>query len=194
MTRTSSFNAPPQAPASPRESSFPREPSFPRKRESRGFTLLELLIVLSIIAIATGLIVPNLAITDNAAFNAEVRRAASALTYARRMAIVKGAPQSATLYALDPRAPDYDARFAEATLKDGNARWASDDIVLEYQSELAPLAEKLGQITLTFFPQGGSTGGLLAFERDERRALIRVNAITGRMDLAYTGEERDDER
>jgi general secretion pathway protein H len=163
-------------------------------RESRGFTLLELLIVLSIIAIAAGLIVPNLAITDNAAFNADVRRAASALTYARRMAIVQGAPQSATLYALDSRSPDYDEKLAEASVKDGTARWAADDIVLEYQSELAPRPETLDKITVTFFPQGGSTGGLLAFKRDERSALIRVNAITGRIDMAYNGEDLDDER
>ena len=64
------------------------------RQRHAGFTLLELLVVLSIIAIATGLIVPNVAITDNGAFNAEIRRAASALTYARRMAIVKGAPQT----------------------------------------------------------------------------------------------------
>lgn len=159
-----------------------------------GFTLLELLIVLSIIAIATGLIVPNLAITDNAAFNAEVRRAAGALNYARRMAIVKGAPQSATLYALDPDAPDYDAVLAEVAVGDGSARWAAEDIVLEYRSELAPFAEALDRITVTFFPQGGSTGGLLTFRRDERTAFIRVNAITGRIDTAYNGEELDDER
>lgn len=168
--------------------------SILRLPASAGFTLLELLIVLSIIAIATGLIVPNLAITDNAAFNADVRRAASALTYARRMAIVKGAPQSATLYALDPDAPDYDDVLAEANANDGNARWASDDIALEYQSELAPFAEALDKITVTFFPQGGSTGGLLAFKRDDRSALIRVNAITGRIDTAYNGEELDDAR
>lgn len=159
-----------------------------------GFTLLELLIVLSIIAIATGLIVPNLAITDNAAFNAEVRRAAGALTYARRMAIVKGAPQSATLYALDPDAPDYDDVLAEATASDGSARWAADGMTLEYQSELAPFAESIDKLTVTFFPQGGSTGGLLTFRRDDRTAFIRVNPITGRIDTAYNGEELDDER
>lgn len=169
-------------------------PSQSRSTAAKGFTLLELLIVLSIIAIATGLIVPNLAITDNAAFNADVRRAAGALTYARRMAIVKGAPQSAALYALDPDAPDYDDLLAEANANDGSARWASDDIELEYQSELAPFAETLDKIIVTFFPQGGSTGGLLTFKRDDRSALIRVNAITGRIDTAYNGEELDDAR
>ena len=90
-----------------------------------GFTLLELLVVLSIIAVATGLIVPNLSITDNGAFNAEVRRATSTLTYARRMAIVKGSPQTATLFALDPEASDYEERLEEVNALADEARSGS---------------------------------------------------------------------
>jgi len=158
-----------------------------------GFTLLELLVVLSIIAIATGLIVPNLAITDNAAFNAEVRRAASVLTYARRMAIVRGAPQTATFYALDPEASDYEERLEEANLDDGSARWAATSIELHFQSEREPDPEQVDELSVTFFPQGGSTGGLVNFVQDERNAFIRVDPITGRIDTAYNGEELDEE-
>lgn len=162
-------------------------------QRSAGFTLLELLVVLSIIAIATGLIAPNIAITDNAAFNAEVRRAASVLTYARRMAIVKGAPQSATLFALDPEESAYEELLEEAEAAEGSARWLSENVQLSYQDDLALDPERVDRLTVTFFPQGGSTGGLLAFSRDERLALIRVDAITGRIDTAYNGEELDEE-
>jgi general secretion pathway protein H len=158
-----------------------------------GFTLLELLVVLSIIAIATGLIVPNVAITDNGAFNAEIRRAASALTYARRMAIVKGAPQTTTLFALDPDASDYDEQLEELDAVPGEARWTSEDLELSFQGELDAEPEAMDKLTVTFFPQGGSTGGLLGFSRDERTALIRVSAITGRIDTAYNGEELDED-
>jgi general secretion pathway protein H len=159
---------------------------------ARGFTLLELLVVLSIIAIATGLIAPNLRITDNAAFNAEVRHAASALTYARRMAIVKGAPQTTTLFALDPRASDYDDLLAEAEAVDEAARWTAEGLELSYEDELGGRPEQVDQFTVTFFPQGGSTGGLLRFTRDERSAQIRVDPITGHIDTAYNGEELDE--
>lgn len=157
-----------------------------------GFTLLELLVVLSILVIASGLIMPNLSITDNAAFNADVRHAASALTYARRMAIVKGAPQTATLYALDPDDPDYEALLEEAETGDGAIRWTSESLQLSYQGDLEPDPEPIDKLVVTFFPQGGSTGGLLAFSRGDRAALIRVNAITGRIDTAYNGEELDE--
>lgn len=167
--------------------------SCSKRQYGSGFTLLELLIVLSIIAIATGLIAPNLALTDNSAFNAEVRRAASALTYARRMAIVRGAPQTTSFYALDPDASDYEERLAEASALKDEARWMSEDLALSFQGELEIDPESVDTLTVTFFPQGGSTGGLLGFSRDEREALIRVNAITGRIDVAYNGEELDDE-
>jgi general secretion pathway protein H len=164
-----------------------------KARAGAGFTLLELLIVLSIIAIATGLIVPNLAITDNAAFNAEVRRAAGTLTYARRMAIVEGAPHTATLFALDPEASDYEERVAEVESADRSARWASEDLQLSYQSELDLDPEPVDKLVVTFFPQGGSTGGLLSFSVDERAALIRIDPITGRITTAYNGEELDED-
>ena len=162
-------------------------------RASPGFTLLELLVVLSIIVIASGLIIPNLSITDNAAFNAEVRRAASALTYARRMAIVKGAPQSTTLFALNPDASVYEELLEEAEAIERNARWASEQLALSYQGDLDPEPEPVDKLVVTFFPQGGSTGGLIAFNSGDRDAMIRVNAITGRIDTAYNGQELDDE-
>ncbi len=160
---------------------------------NKGFTLLELLVVLSIIAIATGLIVPNLGITENAAFNAEVRRAASILTHARRMAIVKGAPQTAVLYTLDPRAADYEARLEEANAVAEEARWTSEDLSLSFQGELESDPQPVDKLSVTFFPQGGSTGGLIGFSSDRRAAMIRVNAITGRIETAYNGEEFDDD-
>jgi general secretion pathway protein H len=160
---------------------------------SSGFTLLELLVVLSIIAIGTGLIIPNLAITDNAAFNAEVRRAAATLTYAQRTAIVKGAAQTATLFALDPRDSDYDELREAVDAAEGTPHWAAENLELRYQNELEQRPERVEKLEVTFFPQGGSTGGLLSFARNQREAMIRVDAITGHISTAYNGEELDEE-
>lgn len=153
-----------------------------------GFTLLELLVVLSLIAIATGLIAPNLALTDNSAFRAEVRRAAATLTFARRMAIVEGAPKTATLFVLDPQASDYEEQLEAVKTSDKDAHWVSEDLALNYQDELGQQPEAINTLAVTFFPQGGSTGGLLGFSRDERSALIRVDPITGRITTAYNTE------
>ena len=169
----------------------PTSSNKPAPAACTGFTLLELLVVLSIIAIATGLIAPNLALTDNSAFRAEVRRAAAALTFARRMAIVEGAPKPATLFTLDPRASDYEDQLEAVETGDNDAHWVSEDLTLSYQDELGQAPEAMSELAVTFFPQGGSTGGRLGFSRDERSALIRVDPITGRITTAYNGEEPD---
>ncbi|MEX2367075.1 MAG: type II secretion system protein, partial [Pseudohongiellaceae bacterium] len=72
------------------------------RSRAAGFTLLELVIVMSIIAIALTLVAPNLASTDSRVFMAQVRQASSALNYARRIAIVKSTPSVARFRMLDP--------------------------------------------------------------------------------------------
>jgi general secretion pathway protein H len=164
-------------------------PTFKNSAVS-GFTLLELLIVLSLIAIATGLLLPNLALTDSAAFTAEVRRAGAVLTHARRVAIVKGTPVTASFVTLEPDAADYaDQRVL---VENREQQWSSDTIALNFQDEFDVRAERRAAIAVTFYPQGGSTGGVLGFAQDSRSARIRVDAVTGRIVTAFDGEEFDD--
>jgi general secretion pathway protein H len=156
----------------------------------RGFTLLELLIVMSLIVLAVGLIVPNLSVTENSAFNAEVRNAVTALSYARRIAIVQATPAVAEFRSL---ATAINAEpLPEAQAGERHSLWSSDRISLGFQDEFAQEPESTNQVELAFFPQGGSTGGILHFTQNQRSALIRVDSITGRIAVAYQGEELDD--
>ena len=61
---------------------------------NRGFTLLEVLLVLSIIGLAGVLLVPRLGSLDSRGFAVEVRQAANLLNHARRNAVVTGNPAS----------------------------------------------------------------------------------------------------
>lgn len=156
-----------------------------------GFTLLEMLVVLAIIAIATGLLMPNLAITDNAAFNAEIRKAVATLNYAKRMAIVQAMPAIAEF-----RSEDSEPAAVTEPAEDQNDRnsfWFSEQINLGFQTEFERVPQATPTISLTFFPQGGSTGGTLFFTQNQRQAMIRVDPITGRIETAYSGEELADE-
>jgi len=155
-----------------------------------GFTLLEMLVVLAIIAIATGLLMPNLAITDNAAFNAEIRKAVATLNYAKRMAIVQAMPAVAEF-----RSEDSATEAGTETADDQNDRnsfWFSEQLSLSFQTEFERVPQSTPTISLTFFPQGGSTGGTLFFTQNQRQAMIRVDPITGRIETAYNGEELAD--
>ena len=126
----------------------------PTSAGERGFTLLELMVVLAIILIATALVVPNLGVLDSKGFDADVRAAVAVLNYTRRLAIVEGAPQSAHLLSLDPE----DKKFAEKEQKAVAARnasyWVSQRVALLFRSELNQPQEKREDVEVTFFPQG----------------------------------------
>jgi len=159
--------------------------------EQRGFTLLELLVVLSIIVLGVGLIAPNIGLTDNSAFSADVRKAAATLSYARRLAIVKASPVTAELHsgAVDAATADGLTADDEQQLR----HWRSELVQLRYRDDLQPEPMAVDDIAITFFPQGGSTGGALYFSRNQRSAVIRVSAVTGRIRVSWDGEESDDE-
>jgi general secretion pathway protein H len=155
-----------------------------------GFTLLELLIVLGIIALGVGLLMPNVTLTDNSAFRAEVRKAAATLSYARRLAIVQAVPVTAQL-STGPLEPRAQSLSEEQSLSDEQRqrRWHSQLLQLRYQDELQGTAQLVDELALTFFPQGGSTGGTLHFSRAQRHAVINVSAITGRISVAWDGAQ-----
>ncbi len=160
--------------------------------EQRGFTLLELLVVLSIIVLGIGLIAPNVGLTDNSAFTADVRKAAATLSYARRLAMVQATPVTAQLHS---GAEDAAAAESSATLsvEQQQRHWRSELVQLSYQDDIQPNPERVDDIAITFFPQGGSTGGTVYFSRNQRSAVIRVSSVTGRIRVAWDGEESDDE-
>lgn len=158
----------------------------------RGFTLLELLVVMTLIVIVGALILPNLATTDNSIFNAQLRRAVAALSYARRVAIVESSPQIASFHVLDPDSADYNSRLQELAENGSTANWTGAGMGLRFQYEAGERDEAVDSIDITFFPQGGSTGGVLTLSLGERSARIRVDPITGRIATALGGEDFDD--
>jgi general secretion pathway protein H len=162
-------------------------------RRAAGFTLLELLVVLALILIGTGLIIPNLSTTATSSFNADVRQAVAILKYARRVAIVEGSPRIARFIALDARSADFAERQRELQAQRNPADWISDSITLQFRSDLNQRAEDRDDIEVVFFPQGGSTGGVLGFDSADFHADVRVDSLTGRISVAYSGEQIDEE-
>ena len=156
--------------------------------QQRGFTLLELMVVLTLALIVAGLVVPKLDVIETRSFDAEVRKAAAILDYARRLAIVEGQPQTARFIALDATAGDFTDKREQLLSTRKNIDWFSDKLTLKFRQELNRKAEQRETTRVTFFPQGGSTGGVLDFEERDFRASIRIDAMTGRITTALRGE------
>jgi general secretion pathway protein H len=162
--------------------------------DASGFTLLEMMVVLAIVLIATGLIIPNLGSFDNKTLDAEVHQAVAVLKYTRRVAIVQGREQTAHFTVLDPQQKDYPVKREQLMAARKSNDWISDSLTLEFQSELNQPAEQRDTAEVVFFPQGGSTGGVLSFARDKYSSQIRVDAITGRISAAYRGEKLNEDK
>ena len=164
-----------------------------RAERQHGFTLLELLVVLSIVVLATAIIIPNISATDNNMLIAQVRQTASAFNYARRLAIVEGAPQVATLMQMDPEDPDYPDIKGEILQRTTVPLMESFDVEISFQEDINSEPEVLEIIDIVFYPQGGSTGGILNFTYGDLTSSIRVDPITGKINIYNSGEEPEDD-
>ena len=149
----------------------------------RGFTLLEILLVFTIIAMASILVVPNVGNMDTRTFSVQLRQVNSILHYARRNAVITGLPSTARLYAAsrDPR-DEIAADLAQEVI------WESEGIALQFEDSTERVTDVEDFVEFTFYPEGGSTGGSLILAQDERETRIVVDPFTGRI----SSEESDE--
>ena len=155
------------------------------RRQSGGFTLLELMIVLAILAMGSMLVIPGLTGMDSRTFNAQVREAGSLLNYARRTAVVTGRPVVASFESQseESEAEEAEIRTSEAARSTlgPDAPWSSRGVEIVYRDSTRQLVEVEDTIDITFFPEGGSTGGELILTLDDREAVIVIDPFSGRV-------------
>jgi len=118
-----------------------------------GFSLLELLLVMAIIAMAVGVVIPRIGSSEVTFLKAQVREAVAKLRYTRRTALVEGKQKVAT--------------FKQNKKKEGEEGKEG----------------KEGEVyQVTFYPEGGSSGGEIILTHLEYKAKITVNPITGKIE------------
>ena len=143
-----------------------------------GFTLLEILLVVAILGMASILVVPNLTGLESRTFNAQVRQATSLLNYARRIAVVSGQPSTASFHVSE-------GSTAEERVATGSptsvGRWDSNGTTLSFRDSTEREAEVDEMIEITFYPEGGSTGGTLLLSQAGQLANIIIDPFTGRV-------------
>ena len=152
---------------------------------SKGFTLLELLLVLAIMAMASILVVPNIGNIESRTFSAQIRQATSLLNYARRIAVVRGHPSTASFYVgVEVRGDEQMTRSA----RDSVGRWDSFGTAVRYRDSTDREIDIDDIIEITFYPEGGSTGGTLLLSQGDRLVSIIVDPFTGRIATEYEEE------
>ena len=141
---------------------------------SRGFTLLELMVVLVIGALAYTLV---LGVPFRGPSTADLKAAARTLASGLRLAqtTAMSTRRDATLM-LDLETREFVVSGIEG------ARSLPPDIELKlFTAQSEALTEKKGAIR--FYPDGSSTGGRITVASGERKYLVDVDWITGRVSI-----------
>lgn len=140
-------------------------------RNYAGFTLIETLVVLTILALMMAIVVPaiNRGMTVTAYDIA--RDVQIGLRKARSDAVTQ---QKSQAFVLDTQHREFQIRGRKATrLPDG----------IELTAKVAQREAIEGKAVVRFYPDGSSTGGRIAVRQDDEQLLINIDWLTGRVSL-----------
>jgi prepilin-type N-terminal cleavage/methylation domain-containing protein len=138
---------------------------------SRGFTLLELVITLSIVALAVGLAVPTIGrSTDAIRARADVAGFAAMMRHARERAIVTRKSQAVVV---DPAARRVSVMAGGPEGEVRESRTLPERLSIQ--------AEPPPALVVRFEPQGGGSGGDFRLTSGNVVYRVTVDALTGRV-------------
>lgn len=166
-------------------------------RYGNGFTLLELIVVMAILAMAMALVIPHISSGEMTFLKAQVREVVAVLKYARRSAIVEGKQKSATFYE-SRKGTDEKSTSHEKSTSQKSGQWISRGATLEWGSQTRKESDEEGEASetanykITFYPQGGSSGGELILTYLKLKAKISVNPITGQVESEILYDKKED--
>ena len=143
-------------------------------RMQRGFTLLEIVIVLVIAAMAIALV---LSFSGKGASAADLKASARALAAGLRTAqsTAMATRRDALLTV------DVDAKLFSFSGEDKPRQLPGGVDLKLYTSQAEVESEKKGSIR--FYPDGSSTGGRITVSSGERKYLVDVDWLTGRVSI-----------
>ena len=136
---------------------------------SRGFTLLETLVVLVILAMALAVVVPAVSRGLGASLNDVARDMHTALRKARSEAV---SLQHSTLFVLD---------LDGYTFRAGDSRVR--DIPRDFELHVRTASREVhsNQAGIRFYPDGSSSGGRVGISAGDAYIWLEVNWLTGRV-------------
>lgn len=168
--------------------SFPNAGALHNKSVQRfpaaGFTLLELIIVLAILAMGSVLLIPSIGNMSSRTFTAQVREVGALLNYARRTAVVTG-QASRVQFSPDPADDDAEQTITARSELGRSQSWRARGIELAYEDSTQRRSVVEEGVTITFFPEGGSTGGALILTLDRREAVVSIDPFSGKVRTEY---------
>jgi type II secretion system protein H len=138
---------------------------------ARGYTLLELIVTLAVVALVVGLVIPSIGrSTEAIRVRAEVAGFSALLRHARERAIVSQRPQAVVI---EPAAHRISVHVGGPDGEVRETRAFADRVTVEASPPPA--------LTVQFEPQGGSNGGDFRLTAGTVTYRVTVDPITGRV-------------
>jgi general secretion pathway protein H len=151
--------------------------AYMRRCQVRGFTLVELMVVMVIIALVMGMVATSMSRSiSSAEARASTRKMVASLRYTRARAIIDKQEQ---IFAVDTDNRSYKAPGREQVKLPEDV----DVTITTARSEVTSEAVS----GIRFFPDGGSTGGHIELTVNEREYRINVAWLTGETSIERTG-------
>ena len=163
--------------------------SFFIRLDCSGFTLLELTLVMFFIALIAGLTTPFVMSTlDRMELQTSARKVASTLRYARSEAIAVKKP---VIFAGNLTQNKFWVTHAHENETPRIVSLTDPIRLARFMSEGENEIFNEGEFTVTFFPQGNSSGGLISMDIKESRKsenyyVISIDPITGKTKIKET--------
>lgn len=146
--------------------------------------------MLAIIAMASVFVVPNLGGFEARTFNTQIRQANSLLNYARRTAVVSGQASTVSFNVLPAEERErLQLEEGYTSLSNIVAQWNGAGVSLRFRDSTDREVEITEATEVTFYPEGGSTGGVLLFAQAEQMGVIDIDPFTGRITTRNSEEE-----
>jgi general secretion pathway protein H len=149
-----------------------------------GFTLLELIIVMAIMGMIASLVIPHIGSGQLTLLQAQMREAVAVLNYARRSAIVEGKQKVASFYEGKENTVD------KSPQKMTPGQWVSRGTTLQWGEKPGKDQPQDKVYQITFYPEGGSSGGEIILGYLDHKAVIRVNPLTGKVEAEIVDEKK----
>jgi len=143
--------------------------------KAAGFTLLEILLVLTIIGMASIFVIPNVGNLESRTFSTQVRQAVSLLNYARRTAVVQGTPASVEFYGQAMA----ESETSQSPISVGFWEFTYGSIKFIDSTDIESEVDDKKEIV--FYPEGGSTGGTFVLSFQDRETKIEIDSFSGRV-------------
>lgn len=145
---------------------------------------MELLIVLAIIALASAVLIPRIGHNDGKLYQVQLRTLSNVLNYNRRNAVILNRPFTMNVFPYQEA--DEQTKSAQA-IKKGD--WRSQGAVMQWQTGSKIVSDKAFKIT--YFPQGGATGGVIRLQQGRFIAHLTIDGITGKVIIKESNKDAE---